>query len=66
MSSESHNAMGPVKPADEEARAVFHEIKEQAVAQLHKDRVHGLHEIDNLDKISMFKLYEYAVEEDKR
>ncbi|ORZ06023.1 hypothetical protein BCR42DRAFT_427521 [Absidia repens] len=67
MSSEQHNAMGSVLPADEEAKAVFHEVKEQVVAQLHKlrhdDQVHGLHEIDKLDKISLFKLYEYAVEE---
>ncbi|ORX55688.1 hypothetical protein DM01DRAFT_1304250 [Hesseltinella vesiculosa] len=67
MSSVSHNEMGPVKPADDEARAVFHEVKEQVVAQIHKlrhdDQVHGLHEIDNLHKITIYKLYQYAVEE---
>ncbi|KAG0170743.1 hypothetical protein DFQ28_003875 [Apophysomyces sp. BC1034] len=67
MSDEQHNAMGPVLPADDEAKAVFHEVKEEAVRKLHElrhlDHVHGLHETDKLQHISAFKLVEYAVEE---
>ncbi|CAO3609825.1 unnamed protein product [Cunninghamella echinulata] len=67
MSSEQHNNMGPVQPANDEARAVFHEVKEQAVAKLHElkknDQIHNLHETDNLQKITIYKLYEFAVEE---
>lgn len=36
MSSEQNNAMGPVQPANDEAKQVFHQVKEQVVAQLHK------------------------------
>ncbi|KAL0083660.1 hypothetical protein J3Q64DRAFT_1809951 [Phycomyces blakesleeanus] len=64
MSDVNNNSMGPVLPADDEARAVFHEIKEVVVDKLnHEDNVHGLHEMDQLKRISSFKLVEYAVEE---
>ncbi|KAI9299806.1 hypothetical protein BJ944DRAFT_171841 [Cunninghamella echinulata] len=65
MSSEQHNAMGPVQPANDEAKQVFHEVKDQVVEKLHEknDQIHNLHEVDGLQKISIYKLYEFAVEE---
>ncbi|KAI8889433.1 hypothetical protein K501DRAFT_171066 [Backusella circina FSU 941] len=64
MSDETNNAMGPVLPADDEAKAVFHEVKETVVDKLnHLDNVHGLHELDDLKRIEKFVLVEYAVEE---
>ncbi|KAI9015314.1 hypothetical protein CLU79DRAFT_348021 [Phycomyces nitens] len=64
MSDVNNNDMGPVLPADDEARAVFHEVKDIVVDKLnHLDNVHGLHEMDKLKHISAFKLVEYAVEE---
>ncbi|KAI9261980.1 hypothetical protein BY458DRAFT_515495 [Sporodiniella umbellata] len=67
MSDAQHNDMGPVVPANEEAKAVFHEVKDQVVAKLHElnhlDNVHGLHEVDGLKRIERYVLIEYAVEE---
>ncbi|KAI8582675.1 hypothetical protein K450DRAFT_226389 [Umbelopsis ramanniana AG] len=67
MSSVSNNAMGPVKPADDEAREIFHQVKEEIVDKIHEihhaDHVHGLHETDRLKHISAFKVVQYAVEE---
>ncbi|CAO3632928.1 unnamed protein product [Mucor hiemalis] len=67
MSDVNNNAMGPVRPVDDEAKAVFHEIKEQVVDRLHElnhaDNVHGLHELDDLKSIDCYKLVEYATEE---
>ncbi|KAI8077319.1 uncharacterized protein B0P05DRAFT_544583 [Gilbertella persicaria] len=67
MSDANHNNMGPVCPVDDEARAVFHEVKDQVVAKLHElkhaDHVHGLHELDDLKVIECYKLVEYAIEE---
>ncbi|KAF7728903.1 hypothetical protein EC973_005298 [Apophysomyces ossiformis] len=67
MSDERHNWMGPVKPADDEAKAVFHEVKRAAIDKLHElrhlDHVHHLHETDKLKHVTAFKLVEYAVEE---
>ncbi|KAG0748194.1 hypothetical protein G6F57_005090 [Rhizopus arrhizus] len=67
MSDVNHNDMGPVRPADDEAKAVFHEIKDQVVEKLHElnhlDNVHGLHEMDDLKRIERYVLVEYAVEE---
>ncbi|RCH82684.1 hypothetical protein CU097_004585 [Rhizopus azygosporus] len=64
MSDERHNNMGPVRPADEEAKAVFHEVKEQVIDKLnHLDSVHGLHEVDDLKRIERYVLVEYATED---
>ncbi|CAM0136306.1 unnamed protein product [Umbelopsis sp. WA50703] len=64
MSDVNHNAMGPVKPADDDAREVFHQVKEQVVDKIHHaDHVHGLHETDKLKHISAYKVTQYAVEE---
>ncbi|CAO3623289.1 unnamed protein product [Cunninghamella blakesleeana] len=67
MSSVQHNQMGPVQPANDEAKAVFHEVKEETVKLLHKlkhdDQLHGLHRMDKLDVIDTFILREFAVEE---
>ncbi|CEG64610.1 hypothetical protein RMATCC62417_01550 [Rhizopus microsporus] len=67
MSDERHNNMGPVRPADEEAKAVFHEVKEQVIDKLHElnhlDNVHGLHEVDDLKRIERYVLVEYATED---
>ncbi|KAI7872410.1 hypothetical protein BDF14DRAFT_1717207 [Spinellus fusiger] len=64
MSDVQHNAMGPVQPANDEAKAIFHEIKQQVLDRLHhQDHVHGLHETDKLKHITSFKLVEFAVEE---
>ncbi|KAG2173665.1 hypothetical protein INT43_005085 [Umbelopsis isabellina] len=52
MSDVNHNAMGPVKPADDDAREIHH-----------ADHVHGLHETDKLKHISAYKVTQYAVEE---
>ncbi|KAI8876705.1 hypothetical protein K501DRAFT_199826 [Backusella circina FSU 941] len=64
MSDVNHNAMGPVQPANDEAKAVFHEVKDQVVAKLKKlDQIHDLHEVDDLKRIDTFILVEFAVEE---
>ncbi|KAI7888386.1 uncharacterized protein EV154DRAFT_484121 [Mucor mucedo] len=64
MSDVNNNAMGPVRPVDDEAKEVFHQVKEQVVDKLnHLDNVHGLHELDDLERIDCYKLVEYATEE---
>ncbi|KAI8973327.1 hypothetical protein BDF20DRAFT_823957 [Mycotypha africana] len=64
MSDVNNNNMGPVRPADAEAKAVFHEIKEEVIDRLnHLDNLHNLHELDDLKRIQSYILTEYAVEE---
>ncbi|KAG2191012.1 hypothetical protein INT46_010198 [Mucor plumbeus] len=64
MSDMKHNNMGPVRPVDDEAKAVFHAVKRQVIDRLnHLDNVHGLHELDDLERIDCYKLVEYATEE---
>ncbi|CAO0803607.1 unnamed protein product [Mucor circinelloides] len=67
MSDVQHNNMGPVRPADDEAKAVFREVKQAVVDRLHElkhlDNVHDLHELDDLKTIDFYKLVEYATEE---
>ncbi|KAI8985075.1 hypothetical protein BDB01DRAFT_721915 [Pilobolus umbonatus] len=64
MSTVAQNNMGPVRPADEEAKAVFRAIKDEVVAQLNReDNIHDLHRMDDLKLIDTYILVEYATEE---
>ncbi|GAA5806469.1 hypothetical protein EDC94DRAFT_612864 [Helicostylum pulchrum] len=67
MSDVNNNSMGPVIPVDDKSKQVFHDIKDAVVAKLHElnhlDNVHGLHEMDDLERIDCYKLVEYATEQ---
>ncbi|KAL9536926.1 hypothetical protein MBANPS3_012246 [Mucor bainieri] len=64
MSDAHNNNMGPVRPADDEAKAVFREVKQAVVDKLkHNDNVHDLHLLDDLKLIDTYILVEYATEE---
>ncbi|CEP12416.1 hypothetical protein [Parasitella parasitica] len=67
MSDAKNNLMGDVMPPNEEAKAVFHGVKDDVIKRLHElkheDNIHDFHVMDDLKKIDTFLLKQYAVEE---